>query len=139
MKNFKFRIHDNNYKVRILSHEGNMINLEVNGTSYSVKMKEDIVVSKTPTLVRAASQRPAEPLKVNPSSLKTKILSPLPGSIFAINIKVGDTIKEGDSMLILEAMKMENDITSEKSGVISAIHVTVGQQVLQNDLLIELE
>ncbi len=139
MKNFKFRIHDNNYKVRILSHEGNMINLEVNGTSYSVKMKEDIVVSKTPTLVRAASQRPAEPLKVNPSSQKTKILSPLPGSIFAIKIKVGDTIKEGDSMLILEAMKMENDITSEKSGVISAIHVTVGQQVLQNDLLIELE
>lgn len=139
MKNFKFRIHDNNYKVRVMSHEGNMINLEVNGTSYSVKMKEDIAISKTPTLVRAASQRPAEPLKVNPSSQKTKILSPLPGSIFAINIKVGDTIKDGDSMLILEAMKMENDITAEKSGVISAIHVTVGQQVLQNDLLIELE
>jgi len=122
-----------------MSHEGNMINLEVNGTSYSVKMKEDIVISKTPTLVRAASQRPAEPLKVNPSSQKTKILSPLPGSIFAINIKVGDTIKEGDSLLILEAMKMENDITAEKAGVVSAIHVTLGQQVLQNDLLIELE
>ena len=139
MKNFKFRIHDNNYKVRVLSHEGNMINLEVNGTSYSVKMKEEIVVSKTPTLVRAASQRPAEPLKVNPSSQKTKILSPLPGSVFAINVKVGDTIKEGDSLLILEAMKMENDISAEKGGVISAIHVTVGQHVLQNDLLIEFE
>ena len=139
MKNFKFRIHDNNYKVRIMSHEGNMINLEVNGTSYSVKMKEDIVVSKTPTLVRAASQRPAEPLKVNPGSQKTKILSPLPGSVFALNTKVGDIIKEGDSLLILEAMKMENDITAEKAGVVSAIHVTVGQHVLQNDLLIELE
>ena len=139
MKNFKFRIHDNNYKVRVLSHEGNMINLEVNGTSYSVKMKEEIAVSKTPTLVRAASQRPAEPLKVNPSSQKTKILSPLPGSVFAINVKVGDTIKEGDSLLILEAMKMENDISAEKGGVISAIHVTVGQHVLQNDLLIEFE
>ncbi len=139
MKNFKFRIHDNNYKVRILSHEGNMINLEVNGTSYSVKMKEDIVMTKTPTLVRAASKRPSEPLKVNPSSNKTKVLSPLPGSIFSINIKVGDTLKEGDSMLILEAMKMENDITAEKAGVVTAIHVTVGQQVLQNDLLIELE
>lgn len=139
MKNFKFRIHDNNYKVRVLSHEGNMINLEVNGTSYSVKMKEEIAVSKTPTLVRAASQRPAEPLKVNPSSQKTKILSPLPGSVFALNVKVGDTIKEGDSLLILEAMKMENDISAEKGGVISAIHVTVGQHVLQNDLLIEFE
>ncbi len=139
MKNFKFRIHDNNYKVNILSHEGNMIHLEVNGTFYSVKMKDEIVTSKTPTLVRAASQRPEEPLKVNVGSQKTKILSPLPGSIFSINIKVGDTIKEGDSMLILEAMKMENDITAEKSGIVSAIHVSVGQQVLQNDLLIELE
>ncbi len=139
MKNFKFRIHDNNYKVRILSHEDNTINLEVNGTSYSVKMKEEIKKSKTPTLVRAASKRPAEPLKVNPGSQKTKIVSPLPGTIFSIGIKVGDSLKEGDSMLILEAMKMENNITAEKSGVVSAIHVTVGQQVLQNDLLIELE
>ncbi len=139
MKNFKFRIHDNNYKVNILSHEDNKIELEVNGTSYSVKMKEEIKKTKTPTLVRAASKRPAEPLKVNPSSEKTKIVSPLPGTIFAMDIKVGDTIKEGDTLLILEAMKMENNIAAEKAGIISAIHVTVGQQVLQNDLLIELE
>jgi biotin carboxyl carrier protein len=139
MKNFKFKIHDNNYKVNILSHEGNTIELEVNGTSYSVKMKEEIKKTKTPTLVRAASKRPAVPLNVNPSSQKTKIVSPLPGTIFAMNIKVGDTIKVGDSLLILEAMKMENNIAAEKAGIVSAIHVTVGQQVLQNDLLIELE
>jgi len=139
MKNFKFKIHDNNYKVNILSHEGNVINLEVNGTSYSVQMKEEIKKTKTPTLVRAASKRPAEPLKVNPSSQKTKIVSPLPGTIFAMNIKVGDVIKEGDSLLILEAMKMENNIAAEKAGTVSAIHVEVGQQVLQDDLLIELE
>jgi len=139
MKNFKFKIHDNNYKVNILSHEGNVINLEVNGTSYSVQMKEEIKKIKTPTLVRAASKRPAEPLKVNPSSQITKIVSPLPGTIFAMNIKIGDVIKEGDSLLILEAMKMENNIAAEKAGTVSAIHVEVGQQVLQNDLLIELE
>ncbi len=139
MKNFKFKIHDNNYKVNILSHEGNTIELEVNGTSYSVKMKEEIKKTKTPTLVRAASKRPAVPLNVNPSSQKTKIVSPLPGTIFAMNIKVGDTIKVGDSLLILEAMKMEKNIAAEKAGIVSAIHVTVGQQVLQNDLLIELE
>ena len=139
MKNFKFRIHDNNYKVNILSHEGNVINLEVNGTSYSVQMKEEIKKTKTPTLVRAASKRPTEPLKVNPSSQKTKIVSPLPGTIFSIGIKVGDVLKVGDNMLVLEAMKMENNITAEKAGVVSAIHITVGQQVLQNELLIELE
>lgn len=139
MKNFKFKIHDNNYKVNILSHEGNNIEVEVNGTSYSVKMKEEVKKTKTPTLVRAASKRPAEPLKVNPSSEKTKIVSPLPGTIFAMDIKVGDSIKEGDTLLILEAMKMENNIAAEKAGIIAAIHVTVGQQVLQNDILIELE
>ena len=139
MKNFKFRIHDNNYKVNIISHEGNIIDLEVNGTSYSVKMKEEIKKSKTPTLVRAASKRPAEPLKVNPSSQKTKIVSPLPGTIFSIGIKVGDVLKVGDNMLVLEAMKMENNITAENAGTVSAIYITVGQQVLQNDLLIELE
>lgn len=139
MKNFKFKIHDNNYKVRILSHEGNNINLEVNGTSYSVKMKEDIIKTKTPTLVRAASKRPTEPLKVNPDSQNEKIFSPLPGTISSVNIGVGDVIKEGDTLLVLEAMKMENSITAEKSGVVCAIHITVGQQVLQNELLIELE
>jgi len=139
MKDFKFKIHDNNYKVRVLSHEGNMINIEVNGTSYTVKMKEEIRQTKTPTLVRSASKRPAEPLKVNPASHKTKIFSPLPGSIMAINIKVGDQINEGDSLLVLEAMKMENNIIAEKGGVVTAIHVSAGQQVLQNDLLIELE
>ncbi len=54
-------------------------------------------------------------------------------------MKVGDTIKVGDLVLVLEAMKMENSITSEKSGVVSAIHVAVGQQVLQSEVMIELE
>ena len=139
MKDFKFKIHDNNYKVRVLSHEGNMIDIEVNGTSYTVKMKEEIRQTKTPTLVRSASKRPAEPLKVNPASQKTKIFSPLPGSIMSISIKVGDQINEGDSLLVLEAMKMENNIIAEKGGVVTAVHVSAGQQVLQNDLLIELE
>ena len=81
MKSFKFKIHDNNYKVNLLSHEGNNIELEVNGTKYDVKLKEDIKTTKTPTLVRSASKRPVEPLKVNPSSKKTKILAPIPGTI----------------------------------------------------------
>ena len=70
-----------------MSHEGNMINLEVNGTSYSVKLKEEVKKpSKTPTLVRTPSQRPSEPLKVNPSSSKTTIVAPIPGTVLAINV-----------------------------------------------------
>ena len=139
MKNFKFKIHDNNYKVNIKSHDGNVIQLEVNGTSYSVTMKEDIKKTKTPTLVRAASKRPAEPLKVDPSSQKTKIVAPIPGVIMSIDVKVGDALKIGDRMLVLEAMKMENNIVCEKAGIITALHIAVGQQVLQDELMIELE
>lgn len=139
MKNFKFKIHDNNYRVNIKSHDGNVILLEVNGTSYSVTMKEDIKKTKTPTLVRAASKRPSEPLKVDPSSEKTKIFAPIPGIILSIEVKVGDTLKVGDRILVLEAMKMENNIVAEKAGIVSAVNITVGQQVLQDELMIELE
>ena len=139
MKNFKFKIQDNNYNVKILSHEGKKIELEVNGTSYSVKMKEEIKKTKTPTLVRAASKRPSEPLKVNPSSSKTKIVAPIPGVVLSLDVKVGDAIKVGDRLLVLEAMKMENNIVSEKAGTITAVNVSVGQQVLQNETMIELE
>lgn len=138
MKNFRFRIHENNYNVKIVSHEEDVIELEVNGTSYSVKMKDEIKKTKTPTLILSKSKRPAEPLKVNPSAGKTKITAPIPGIILSIDIKVGDEIKIGDRLLVLEAMKMENNITSEKAGTVSAIHVKIGQQVLQSELMIEL-
>jgi len=138
MKNFKFRVNSNNYKVDIKSHEGNVIDLEVNGTSYSVQMKEEIKKTKTPTLVRAASKRPTEPLKVNPSSSKSKIVAPIPGTVLSIDVKVGDTLKVGDRMLVLEAMKMENNIVCEKAGTITDIKITVGQQVLQDEVMIEL-
>lgn len=138
MKNFKFKIYDNNYNVRIVSHEDNIINLEVNGTSYSVKLDEEIKQPKTPTLVRSASKSPAVPLNMSSNTRNTKIVAPIPGVVISIDINVGDVVKVGDRMLILEAMKMENNITSEKAGTVSAIYVKTGQHVLQNELMIEL-
>jgi biotin carboxyl carrier protein len=139
MKSFKFKVHDNNYHVNLISHEGNDIEMEVNGTRYEVTLKQEVKTSKTPTLIRSASKRPVEPLKVNPSSKKTKILAPIPGVILAVDIKVGDEVKVGQRLVQLEAMKMENNITSEKAGKITAVHVTVGQKVLQDEALIEIE
>ena len=57
----------------------------------------------------------------------------------AVDVKVGDTVKVGDRLVQLEAMKMENNITSEKAGKITAVLVTIGQKVLQNEVMIELE
>lgn len=142
MKNFKFKINENSYSVKIVSHESDTIELEVNGTSYAVKMKEETKKAKTPTLVRAASKRPAEPLKVSPSSNANssgiKVIAPIPGTVLSIDVNVGDQIKIGDRLLVLEAMKMENNITSEKAGTVKAVHVKVGQQVLQSEIMIEL-
>lgn len=139
MKNFTFKINENSYGVKIVSHEANTIELEVNGTNYSVKMKEEVKTLKTPTLVRKPSSSAIEPIKINPSSSKTKITAPIPGVILSLNVKVGDIIKVGDVLLVLEAMKMENSIASEKAGKVTAINVTVGQQVLQSEVMIELE
>ena len=139
MKSYKFKINENGYAVNIKSHDKNIINLEVNGTSYVVEMKEEIKKTKTPTLVRAAAKKPTEPIKVNPKSQKTRIVAPIPGVVLSIEVKVGDTLKVGDRMLVLEAMKMENNIVCEKAGTITAINISVGQQVLQNELMIELE
>ena len=139
MKTYKFKVNENGYTVHIKSHEDNIINLEVNGTSYAVKLSEEYRKTKTPTLVRSASKRPAEPLKVNPKSNKTKIVAPIPGVVLSIDVKVGDTLKVGDRMLVLEAMKMENNIVCEKAGTITAININVGQQVLQDEVMIELE
>jgi len=138
MKSYKFKINENGYSVNIKSHEDNVINLEVNGTTYAVVMKQEIKKTKTPTLVRAASKRPAEPLKVNPKSSKTKIVAPIPGVVMSIDVKIGDVIKVGDRMLVLEAMKMENNIVCEKAGTITAMNISVGQQVLQDEVMIEL-
>ena len=139
MKSYKFKVNENGYTVNIKSHEDNIITLEVNGTTYDVVMKQEIKKTKTPTLVRAASKRPAEPLKVNPKSQKTRIVAPIPGVVLSIDVKIGDTLKVGDRMLVLEAMKMENNIVCEKAGTITSLNIAVGQQVLQDELMIELE
>lgn len=139
MKSYKFKVNENGYTVNIKSHEDNIITLEVNGTTYDVVMKQEVKKTKTPTLVRAASKRPAEPLKVNPRSQKTRIVAPIPGVVLSIDVKIGDTLKVGDRMLVLEAMKMENNIVCEKAGTITAMNISVGQQVLQDELMIELE
>ena len=141
MKNFTFNINKNSYQVKILSHEENTINLEVNGTSYAVELEQENKKQKTPVLARRSSSINTEkPKVINPASTnKRAIPAPIPGVILALNVKVGDQVKENDPLLILEAMKMENNIIADKSGVVSAIHVTVGKQVLQGDPLIEIE
>lgn len=142
MKKYKFTIRGNNYDVEILSDEQNLIELEVNGTPYEVVVHKEIKHTKTPTLRRPMVPKPTtkeRKIPKNIASTSTKILAPLPGTILQIMVKVGDHVKKGDHLLVLEAMKMETNIPAEKDGVVTAIKINVSDNVLQNDVLVEIE
>ena len=142
MKKYKFTIRGNDYDVEIKEFEGNVAKIEVNGTAYDVQIhNKEIKTSKTPTLVRPniPVDRKDSKIKKTVSSRAYAVKAPLPGSIFKILKQVGDQVKKGDPILIMEAMKMENKITAEKEGVISSLKVKEGDTVLQNDVLAEIE
>jgi len=138
MKKFSFKIRGNNYDTVIKKFDNNIIDIEINGTKYKVEYEHEVAQTKTPTLVRARVQSSPKDAKIEPFSSNTTIVAPLPGTIFEIKVKEGDLVKRGDVLLVMEAMKMENNILAENDGTITSIKVAVGDSVLQNDTLIEL-
>lgn len=80
-------------------------------------------------------KRPKKYVKPNPKEIKAFI----PGNIKQIFVKKGQTVKEGDSLLLLEAMKMENNVKAPLNGTIKSIHIKLGQMVPKNTLLIEMD
>ena len=135
MKEYKYKINGNTYKVTIGDIDENIAHVEVNGTPYKVEME------KAPKVVVKPVTRPTAPTPVvkpaAPSTGKSGVKSPLPGVILDIKVNVGDTVKKGQTIIILEAMKMENNINADKDGKITAINVSKGDSVLEgNDLVI---
>lgn len=142
MKEFKFTINGSEYSVNINNVEGNIADLEVNGTPYKVEIDKELKQVKTPKLVRPAAVPSTD---THPSVAKTQspgvattgaIKSPLPGVVLELAVRVGDQVKMGQKLLVLEAMKMENNIDSDKEGTIREIKVDKGSSVLEGDVLI---
>ncbi len=138
MKSYKFKIRGHEYEVDIKSAEGNMFQIDVNGTSYEVEIDREVTSTKTPTLTRKVVSTHKTISKKTSSDI-TKVKCPLPGNIMNIFVKVGDTVSKGDKLLMYEAMKMENTVTAEKDGTISSIKVNIGDTVLQDDVLLEMK
>jgi len=139
MKKFKFTIRGNDYEVEILKYEDNVAKVEVNGTQYAVEVRSEVKQSKTPVLVRQEVPAPTRSeTKIKKTIGATQIKSPLPGNIMHVYVKTGDEVKKGDNLMVLEAMKMENNIQAEKDGQISAVKVHPGESVLEGDVLIEI-
>ena len=137
MKKYKFTINGNKYAVEIGSVEEQTIHLEVNGTPYTVLVDKEIKQQKTPKLVRSV----AVPSTDQAAAVKTTakmgtIKSPLPGTILDIFVKPGDKVTVGQRILLLEAMKMENNIESDKAGTVTEIKISKGDAVMEGDVLI---
>ncbi|QIA08148.1 biotin/lipoyl-containing protein [Draconibacterium halophilum] len=140
MKKYKFTIHGNNYDVHLKDIEDNVAEVDVNGTIYEVEIHGEVKTSKTPKLIRKPVEKmPGEgQIKKSETTGKHKVTAPLPGTILKINVTVGDVVTEGQNVMVMEAMKMENQIQTTKAGEVTAIKVGAGDSVLQDDVLIEI-
>ena len=143
MKKFKFKINGNQYNAEVLSIEDNIAEIEINGAKYTVEVDKTMQPVKTPKLVRSVSvpstdSHPSIAKTSSPSAPKGTgtITSPLPGVILDLFVKVGDNVNIGQRLLVLEAMKMENNIEADKAGKVVSIAKNKGDSVMEGDVLI---
>ena len=146
MKEYKYIINGNQYNVTIGDINDNIAQVEVNGTSYKVELEKAPAAAPKTTVVRqaVAPTKPAAQTTVvnKPTTAaagKSGVKSPLPGVILDIKVNVGDTVKKGQTIIILEAMKMENNINADKDGTVTAISVNKGDSVLEGSVLVTIE
>lgn len=136
MKQYRFKINGNEYNVEINSVEGNMAAVTVNGTAYNVELGNTPAahvpnVPTAPVTTAPSAQQTAAPVPKPSSATGKEVKSPLPGVIVSVNVAVGDTVKTGQVVAILEAMKMENEIQAESDGIITSVKVAKGDSILE--------
>ncbi len=147
MKEFKYKINGNPYSVKVLNIDNNIIEMEVNGTACVVELEKKS--NELSGISRLHTPKAPAP---TPSSIETKpvtrtasstgkniIKSPLPGIILEIRCNIGDTVKKGQTLMILEAMKMENNILASEDGKVTEISVRQGESILEGTQLIVIE
>ena len=142
MKSYKFKINGNEYNVDINSVSGNIADVTVNGASYQVEMDNVpaalVQAAQVQTVPAAQTAPAAAPAAAKPaaSGAGKAVKSPLPGVIIAVKVNVGDAVKAGQVVAILEAMKMENEIQAESAGPVTAVNVAQGDSVLEGAAIV---
>ena len=145
MNKFEYKVQGVDYEVEIEEMEGNIAKVSVNGIPFEVELKQPINPAKAITRPKvvapvaaaapapAPAARPAAPAA--PAGAGAAVKAPLPGTISSINVKVGDKVNVGDTVLVLEAMKMQNNIEAENSGTVTSILVNQGDSVMEGATL----
>ncbi len=158
MAKYQYTVKGVDYEVEIQDIEGNIANVTVNGIPFEVEMKQPVKAGKQK--VKLSEERRAEGSEerrvkseesnsssasaASTSSAPTAgagkpVIAPLPGTINEIKVKVGDKVNAGDTVVILEAMKMQNNIEAETSGTITSINVNKGDAVMEGDTLVTIK
>ena len=138
------KINGNDYEVAVKDVNGQNVEVEVNGKAYTVELAEAPKAEKPkpvvarPAAAAAAPSAPAAAPAARPAAgAAGATKSPLPGTVLSVNVTVGQAVKAGDVAIVLEAMKMENNINCGKEGVVKAVYVQKGDNVLEGaDLLL---
>ena len=152
MKKFKFSIDNNPFEVAVTELENGQIDVEVNGSNYIVTIDREGTKAANAPAPKAApvaapkaaapaaapkAAAPAAPAPAASGAVKT-VKSALPGSVTKLVMEVGQAVKKGDTVMMIEAMKMENEIKAECDGTIAKFHVAAGQSVMADDKLFDI-
>lgn len=142
MKEYNLKINGNDYRVVVKDVDGTRADVEVNGKPYEVVVGEEPKADRPMATAPTVTPVPAAPVQAAPAAQPASggvIKSPLPGVIMDIRVAVGDKVSVGQCLMVLEAMKMENNVDSDKAGTVREIKVAAGDSVLEGDVLIVIE
>ena len=142
MKKFKYTINGTQYDVSVEPVSSEQVSVTVNGETYVVDMEKEKEPEQVKPVVRPVATPTVQPAAASRNSrvYNDKVVkAPLPGVIIDVKVKVGDTIEAGDTVVILEAMKMNNNLTAECSGTVVAVNVQPGNSVMEDDVLVEIQ
>ena len=151
MKQYKYKINGAQFDVTIDSIQGSIAKVEVNGIPFEVEMQGTTLVegelptqtateagaapATAPAAASAAETAPA-PAAKGAAGAGTPVKAPLPGVVTKVLVAAGQAVKKGDTVLVLEAMKMENNITAECDGSVTGICVAAGDSVMEGTTLL---
>jgi len=153
MKDYSLKINGQNYNVQIdeVNETSTMAHVTVNGTPYEVEIAGASAASSSKPQVAPAPREansgmitpttaaPAPRIAPSAPSAGSAIKCPLPGTVLAVKVAVGDSVTAGQTLVVLEAMKMENNIDADRAGVVKEILVQQGATVMEGDNLIVIE
>ena len=151
MNKYQYKVKGVDYEVEIAEVEGNIAKVNVNGIPFEIELQKPINAAKHPTMnnpkVQPPQPAPAKPVQVPvqqpqpakpaaPAGAGVALKAPLPGTITDVRVQLGQQVGIGETVLVLEAMKMQNNIEAEAAGQVTSILVKPGDTVMEGSVLI---